>query len=163
MAHTDLVADLPKLPQGVGGLVEFLPRFEADGVDDEVGVDVVSVTMGGDLYFVSRPGFCSELQTNLVCLLVSDLLTGRERLDVLVEIDPIQLVVGGLGGEELREGVGAVAVQPSHIPPPILGIGGLVLPLAVADHRFHGADVLLRFLDVGYGRQGFPPMWIRAS
>ena len=74
MAYADLVADLPKLPQGVGGLVELHPRFEADGVDHEMGVDVFRVTMGSDLDLMPRPRPGGELQANLVCLLVSYLL-----------------------------------------------------------------------------------------
>ena len=163
MRHTDLVADLPELPQGGGSLVELLPRLEADGVDNEVCMDVFRVAVGGHLDLISRPRLCRELQTNGVGLLVGDLLLGRKGLDVLVEIDPIQLVPGGLGGEKFRAGVGAVTVQTADITPPVFWIGGLVLPLAVTDHRPHGADVLLRFLDVGYGRQGFPPMAVRAS
>lgn len=163
MAHADLVADLPELPQGVGGLVELPSRFKADGVDNEMGVDMFRVTMGGDLDLMPRPRPGGKLQTYLVGLLISDLLLRGKGLNVLIEIDAIQLIPGSFGGEELREGVGAVTVQPGHIPPPILGIRGLVLPLAVADHGFHGAGMLLRFLDVGHSRQGFPPMRIRAS
>lgn len=163
MAHTDFITDLPELPQGVGGLVELQPRFKADGVDHEMGVDMFGVTMGGNLHLMPRPRPGGELQTDGVRLLVSDLLLGRKGLDVLVEIDAVQLVVGGLGGEKFRESVGTVTVQTGHIPPSIFGVRGLVLSLAVAHHRFHGADVLLRFLDVGYGRQGFPPMRIRDS
>ena len=76
MAHTYLVADLPELPQGVGGLVELHPRFKADGVDDEVGVDMFRVTVSGHLDLMPRPRPGGELQTDDVSLLVSDLLPG---------------------------------------------------------------------------------------
>ena len=76
MAHTDLVADLTELPQGVGGLVELLPRLEADGVDNEVCMDVFRIAVGGHLDFIPRPCLGRELQANSVGLFVGDLLLG---------------------------------------------------------------------------------------
>ena len=81
----------------------------------------------------------------------------------MVEIDAVQLVVGGLGGEEFREGIGTVAVQAGHIADTGFWVGGLVLPLAIPHHSLHGADVLLGFLDVGYSCQPLPPMRISSS
>lgn len=163
MFHADLVADLPKLPQSGRGLAEFHPRFKADGVDHKVGVDMPGITVSGHLYLMPRPGFGGKLQTDSVRLLVADVLVGRKRLDILVEIDPVQLIVGGLGGQKFREGIGAVAVQSGHIADASFGVGGLVLPLAVAHHCLHGADVLLGFLDVGYSCQPLPPMRTSSS
>ena len=37
--HADLVADLPELAEGIGVLTELSACLEADGIDDEVGVD----------------------------------------------------------------------------------------------------------------------------
>ena len=163
MFHTDLVADLPELPQGSGGLAELHPRFKADGVDHKVGVDVLGIAVGGHLHLVPRPCLGGKLQTNFVCLLVADVLPGRKGLNVLVEIDAVQLVVGSLGDEKFREGIGAVAVQSGHITDACFGVSGLVLPLAVAHHCLHGADVLFRFLDVGYSCQPLPPMRTSSS
>ena len=81
----------------------------------------------------------------------------------MVEIDAVQLVVGGLGGKEFREGIGTVAVQSGHIADASFGVGGLVLPLAVAHDCLHGADVLFRFLDVGYSCHPLPPMRTSSS
>ena len=74
MAHTDLVADLPELPQGGGSLVELLPRLETDGVDNEVCMDVFRVAVGGHLDLMPRPRLRRKLQTNGVGLFVGDLL-----------------------------------------------------------------------------------------
>ena len=161
--HADLVADLPELPQSGRGLAELHPGFKADGVDHEVGMDMLGIAVGGHLHLISRPGFGGKLQTDGVGLFIGDVLVGRKGLNVLVEIDAVQLVVGGLGGEEFREGIGAVAVQSGHIADSSFWIGGLVLPLAVAHHRLHGADVLFRFLDVGYSCQPLPPMRTSSS
>ena len=161
MFHADFVADLSELPQGGGGLAEFHPRFKADGVDHKVGVDMLSIAVGGHLHLMSRPGFGSKLQTDGMCLLVADVLVGRKGLNVLVEINAVQLVVGGLGGQKFRERIGAVAVQSGHISSACFGVCGLVLPLTIPHYRLHGADMLFRFLDVGYSCQPLPPM--RAS
>ena len=161
--HADFVADLPELPQGGGSLAELHPGFEADGVDHEVGMDMLGIAVGGHLHLMPRPGFGSELQTDGVCLLIADILPGRKGLNILVEIDAVQLVVGGLGGEKFREGIGAVAVQSGYVSNPGFRVGGLVLPLAVAHDRLHGADVLLGLLDVGYSCQPLPPMRTSSS
>ena len=163
MLHADLVADLPELPQGGGGLAELHARFKTYGVDHKVSVDVLGIAVGGHLHLVPRPGFGGKLQPNLVCLLVVDVLPGRKGLNILVEIDAVQLVVGGLGGEKFRERIGAVAIQSGHVSNPGFQVGGLVLPLAVPHHRLHGADMLLGFLDVGYSCQPLPPIRISSS
>ena len=163
MLHANLVTDLPELPQGGGGLAELHPRFEADGVDHEVGMDMLGIAVGGYLHLMPRPCLGGKLQTDFVSLLISDLLFRGKGLNILVEIDPIQLVIGSLGGEKFCEGIGAVAVQPGHISDTGFRVGGLVLSLAVAHHRLHGTDVLLGFLDVGYSCQPLPPIRISSS
>ena len=74
--HTDLVANLPELPQGGGCLVQFHPGFKADGVDHEVGMYVSCIAVGGYLDLMSRPSLGSKLQTDLMSLLISDLFCG---------------------------------------------------------------------------------------
>ncbi len=108
--HADFVTDLPELPQGGGGLAELHPRFKADGVDHEVGMYMLGIAVGGHLHLMPRPSLGGKLQTDGVCLLVADVLPGRKGLNVLVEIDAVQLVIGGLCGQKFREGIGAVAV-----------------------------------------------------
>ena len=161
--HTDLVADLPKLAEGVGVLAELSACLEADGIDDEVGVDVGRIAVGGHLHLMPRPGLRRKLQSDFVSLFIGDVLPGGKGLDILVEVDAVQLVVGGLGGEKFREGILAVAVQPCHIPATGFGVGGFVHPLAVAHDGFHGTDMLLGFPDVGHSRHRFPPMRTSSS
>ena len=76
MLHTNLVTDLPELPQSGRGLVQFHPGFEADGVDHKVGVYVLGVAVGGNLHLMPRPCLGCKLQANLMCLLISNLLLG---------------------------------------------------------------------------------------
>lgn len=163
MLHANLVTDLTELPQGGGRLVQFHPSFKTDGVDHKVGMHVLGIAVGGHLHLMPRPSLGSEFQSDFVSLLIGDLFLGRKGLDILVEIDAIHLVVGCLGGEKFREGIGAIAVQSSHISDAGFRIGGLVLPLAVPHNRLHCADMLLRFLDVGYSCQPLPPMRISSS
>lgn len=163
MCHADLVAELPELAEGVGVLAELLPGLEADGIDDEVGVDMPGIAVGGHLYLMPRPGLCRKLQSDFVSLFIGDVLPGGEGLDILVEIDAVQLVVGSLGGEKFREGILSVAVQSGHIPATGFGVGGFVYSLAVAHDGFHGTDMLLGFFDVGHSRHLLPPMRTSSS
>ena len=163
MLHADLVADLPELPQGGGCLAELHPGFKTDGVDYKVGMYVLSIAVGGNLHLMPRPCLGRKLQANLMCLLISDLFFWGKGLNILVEIDPIQLVISGLGGEKFQEGIGTVAVQPGHISSACFRVGGLVLPLTIPYNRLHGTDVLLGFLDIGYSCQPLPPMRTSSS
>ena len=163
MRHADLVADLPELAEGVGVLAELLPCLKADGIDDEVGVDMPGIAVGGHLHLMPRPGLRRKLQSDFVSLFIGDVLPGRKGLDILVKVDAVHLAVGGLGGEKFREGILAVAVQPGHIPVPGFGVGGFVHPLAVAHDGFHGTDMLLGFPDVGHSRHLLPPMRTSSS
>ena len=108
--HADLVADLPELAEGVGVLAELPACLEADGIDDEVGVDMPGIAVGGHLHLMPRPGLRRKLQSDGMGLGIGDVLPGRKGLDILVKVDAVQLVVGGLGGEKFREGILAVAV-----------------------------------------------------
>ena len=161
--HANLVADLPELAEGVGVLVELLPCLKADGVDDEVGVDMPGIAVGGHLHLMPRPGLRRELQTDGMGLGIGDVLPWRKGLDILVKVDAVQLVVGSLGGEKFREGMIAVAVESGHIPAPGFRVGDLVFALAVAHDRFHGTDMLLGFPNIGHSRHLLPPIRTSSS
>ena len=163
MRHADLVADLPELAEGIGVLAELRPSLKADGIDDEVGVDMPGIAVGGHLHLMPRPGLRRKLQPDGMGLGIGDVLPWRKGLDILVEVDTVQLVVGGLGGEKFREGILSVAVEAGHIPTPGFGVGGFVHPLTVAHDGFHGTDMLFGFPDVGHGRHLLPPMRISSS
>ena len=128
-----------------------------------MGVDMLGIAVGSHLYLMPRPGLGGKFQTNLVSLLIGDSFLGRKGLNVLVEIDAVQLVVGGLGSQKFREGIGPVAVQSGYVSNPGFRVGGLILPLAVPHHCLHGTYVLFRFLDVSYSCQPLPPMRTSSS
>ena len=110
MFHTNLVTELPQLPQSRGRLTQFHPRFKADGVDHKVGMYMLRIAVGGHLHLMPRPCLGCKLQADGVRLLIGDLLPGRKGLHVLVEIDTVQLVKGSLGGQKFCEGIGTITV-----------------------------------------------------
>ena len=107
VSPTDLVTDLPELPQGCWGLVQLHSSFKADRVDHEVGMDMLGIAVGGHLHLMPRPRLLGKLQSDGVGLLIGDVFSGREGLHILVEIDPIQLVISGLGNHKFAEKIGA--------------------------------------------------------
>lgn len=74
VSHTDIITDTPQILQSVGILPELQTGFEIHGVDDEVGVDVFGIAVGGNLDFVTGPGTHRELFCHLVCLPGRDIL-----------------------------------------------------------------------------------------
>ena len=72
MGLADLVADLPQDFQRVGILPELLPRLEAHRVDDEVGMHMPGVAVGGDQDLRAGPGPDGKLQRDLMGLLWRD-------------------------------------------------------------------------------------------
>lgn len=71
---TDIITDLPQILQSVGILPELQTGFEIHGVDDEVGVDVFGIAVGGNKNFRTGPGTDSELFCHIVCLPGRDIL-----------------------------------------------------------------------------------------
>ena len=76
MFHTDLVTDLPELPQSGRSLVQLHPGFKADGVYHEVGMYVSCIAVGGHLHLMPRPSPGCKLQTDGVRLFIGDILLG---------------------------------------------------------------------------------------
>ena len=151
MLPAQLITDGTELLQCIGVLPQLSAIHKADGVDNKMGVDMLGIAVGGHLYLMSGPGFRGELSGNGMGLLVGDILPGREGLDILIEVDAVQLAVGILGGEELRDGVQSVTADAADIPLPGQPINSLAFLQAVPHDTDHGAGMLPGFLDVGYG------------
>ena len=111
MLFADLVTDAAKLAQGVGILPEFSSVNKADRVDYEVGMDMLGIAVGGYLHFISRPRFLCKLSGDLVCLLGCDLLPWMEGLNILVEVNAIQFVVGNFRCQKFCDGIATIAVN----------------------------------------------------
>ena len=116
MLPAQFIADGTELLQSAGVLPQLSAIHKADGVDNKMGVDVFGIAVGGHLHLMSGPGFHGELSGDGMSLLVGDVFPGREGLDILIEIDAVQLAVGILGGEELRDGIQSVTADAADIP-----------------------------------------------
>lgn len=150
MFLADLVTDAAKLAQGIGILPQLSSVHEADGVDHEMGMDVLGIAVGGYLYLISRPRFLSELPCYLVSLLGCDILPGMKGLNVLVEVDAVQFVVGSLRCQKFRDGIAAIAIDTADQSLSRLFIHRLLILGTVFHNRSHGTEMLLLFLDVSY-------------
>ncbi len=73
MGCADLVAELAQLLQRTGMLAQLVPRLEADAVDDEMGMDVGCVAVGGDQHLMSRPGAGGKFQCNGVSFFIRNI------------------------------------------------------------------------------------------
>ncbi len=96
VCFADVITDQPQILQRVGILPELPSGFKVDRVDDEMGMDVVGIAVGGDENFRTGPGTDCKLLCNLMCLPWRDILRWHEGLHILVEVDAVRLAVGGL-------------------------------------------------------------------
>ena len=76
MFHADLVADLPHLLQGIGGEVQFLSGVRVDGVDDQVGVQVLRVDVCGHQHLAAWEEPLRQLLSDLVRFFRCDFFLG---------------------------------------------------------------------------------------
>ena len=116
MLPAQFIADGTELLQSVGILPQLSAIHEADGVNNKMRVDVFGIAVGGHLHLMTGPGFHGELSGDCMGFLVGDIFPGREGLDILIEVDAVQLAVGILGGEELRDGIQTVTANATDIP-----------------------------------------------
>lgn len=66
MFHAEFVRDPAQVFQGAGPLTEHPSRSPADRINEEVGVDVLRVQMGGDEYLAVRPSLRRKLLRHLM-------------------------------------------------------------------------------------------------
>lgn len=156
MHLTDLVADLAHLLQSPGGEVEFLSRFRMDGVDHQVGVEVLGVHMSGDQDLAAGEELLRQLEPELVRLGRGEIFFRREGLDILVEEGAGVLSVEVFGSHEtlhghIRHTVDAGEIAPAVLVHCLFGLGH------IPDHPAHAPDGLLARLDEATGRHGTSP------
>ena len=157
VSHADIVTNHPQELQGVRVLSKLQTSLEVHGVDDEVTVDMVGIAVGGDENFRTGPCTGGELQSDFMCLLVRDILRGREGLDILVEVDTAHFAVGGLGRFELQNRIHPIAVDAADKPLAGTLVPGLVLSHAVPHNTPHRTEVLLVLRDKSYGSYAASP------
>ena len=156
MFHADLVADLSHLLQGIWCEVQLLSGVRVDGVDDQVGVQVLRVDVCGHQNLAAWEEPLRQLLGDLVRFRRRDFLLGREGLDVLVEEGSVGLSVEVLGRQEtflcqLRRAVDTGEIAAAGF------VHRLFLLGHIADHPPHGARRLFPLFDVATGRQGRSP------
>ena len=156
MSCTQFIADGSQLFQRVGILPQLSPVHEADGVDDKVGVDMSGIAVSGHLHLMPGPGLHGELPCNVMGFRIADVLSGREGLDILIEVDAVQFAMGSLGGFKLQNGIHPITVDAADKSLTGLPIEGFVLSHAVAHDPTHSTNVLPGFFDVGHGCHGAP-------
>ena len=116
--------------------VVFSSGFRADGVDNQVGMEVVPVGMGADQHLMSRK-FLGQLQPNLVGSCRRYLLIRAEGLNYMIVHSTIRFTVEPLGIHELLEGRICHAVHSGHQMSPGFFVPSLLLPLAILHGAMH--------------------------
>ena len=74
MSKADFITQFPELFQGCRILPQLLSVFIGHGVDDEVGMNVLGITVGGNLNLMTGPSLFRKLLCNLMSLRRSQLL-----------------------------------------------------------------------------------------
>ena len=80
MGKADFITELSELFQGCGILPELLPGFIGNGVDNEMGMNVGSIAVGGNLNLMTEPSLLCKLHCNFVSLRWCQLFPRREGL-----------------------------------------------------------------------------------
>ena len=93
MLLTNLIAELHQFLDALFVGMVLLPVIEADRVKYQVAVDMFSVDMSCDYYFVFVERFLRELHCYLVCELGLDFISTREALHQMIVQTTVWLVV----------------------------------------------------------------------
>ena len=108
------------------------------------------IAVSGHQHLMPRPCLLCKLFCNLVSLCRCDGFSGREGLDVLIEIHAVQFSVSCFGRFKLGDGIEAVTVDAADQMLLGLLIPGLVLSLAVSHHPSHSTESLLSLWDINH-------------
>ena len=101
MFLTECIGQSAKIFQCIGPLAKHLPRLVTHRIDNEMGMDVLGIGVGGNEHLAVRPSLSSKILGQLVRLFPSDRFLGMERLDVVVEPDRTIFVVHMSSGHKL--------------------------------------------------------------
>ena len=74
MCGAELVAEFSQVEQGVRMLSQLQSRFKADGIDHKVRMNVLRIAMGSHQHLISRPSLSRKFQSQLMGLLMGDIL-----------------------------------------------------------------------------------------
>ena len=134
--HAQRVRDLTELRQVRLFKVELPAGLEADGVDDEVGVDMLAVRVGGHDDLVVLPLLC-QLQCDLVRQIRCDRFFRMEGLNEVIVHAAAVFSVLQLGADELGAAGVCLTVHTGYQMAAL--ISGLFLLHHVLEHRTHAA------------------------
>ena len=134
--HTECIRELTELRQVRFFKVELPAGLEADGVDDEVGVDMLAIRVGGHDDLVVLPLLC-QLQCDLVSKLRRDRFLRMEGLDEVIVHAAVVFSVLQLGADELGAAGVCLTVHAGYQMAVL--ISGLFLLHHVLEHCSHTA------------------------
>ena len=138
-------------------LTQFESCFKADGVDDEMGMDVRVIAVCRYQHLIPWPCLRRKLQCDLMGLLVCDAFFWREGLHILVEADAFILVPCCLGCFKLCNGIESVTVNATDPSLTCFFIPGFLFLHAVIHDPLHITGPLPGFFDISDGRQSITP------
>ena len=140
--HTQLVRCLPELLQRISVAVVLETGIAAYGVDYEMGVDVVPVSVGCH-YNLEAGDLLRQLQGNLMCHLRGDRIIGTEGLNHMVVHPSMVVVVQPLGIHKFLQGALRHTVDAGDQRPAMVVHLGILT--AVVDDRIETAHGLGAF------------------
>ena len=139
MLHAQPVRCSPECVQGFQIAVILLSGFAADGVNNEVAMDMQSICVLSNHNLMARNFFC-QLQSNLMSDLRCELLAWMERLNHVIVHPTIRILMESLGVHELLQcelrNTNDTADQLSAL---VIGFGFMT---AVVDHTVQAANGL---------------------
>lgn len=124
------IGHIPQMLEGFHVAVVLFSCVHADGIDDEVGVDMLPVGVGGHHHLEALELLC-QFQGNLMGCLGRQLLLRVERLDQLIELPSLRFFMEPLGIQELPEGSLRHTVHAGDQSPSL--VRSFILPAAVAE------------------------------
>lgn len=137
--HADLVVELHQIIEECFIRVQLAPGLQRYSVDDEMGVDMLTVGVGADQHLPILKEF-RQPSRRKVCLRWVDFLSLGKALHQMVEPSAAIFVVEQLGAEEIVVGAAGLTVDSAdqlHITP----TGFLILG-GVTHHSGHAASAL---------------------
>lgn len=111
-----VIGHIPQVLDIIFVAVVFLPCFHTYRVDDQMGMDMVTVGVGCHHYFETVE-LLRQLQRNLMCSLGCQIFVRVEGLNQMIEHPPISFVVEPLGVQKLLIGAPGNAVDTGHKKP----------------------------------------------
>lgn len=146
MSLTECIGQSAKMFQCVGSLAKHLPRLVTHRIDNEMGMDVLGIGVGGNEHLAVRPSLSSKILGQLVRLFPSDRFLGMERLDVVVEPDRTIFVVHLSSGHKLLSRQLGRTVLTTDQPATVL-LSGFLCLRHISRHAMQRPSGLLLILD----------------